>query len=97
MKSALMAGRSPSCEMLQWGHGMPAPPRHLSSLRPHGLCGWFSHTQRASWQRRHLGMGGGGEGIGREPLRAALLRPVEKSDQAIDKLGRLKSPWPGRA
>ena len=34
-------------------------------------------------------MGGGGEGIGREPLRAALLRPVEKSDQAIDKLGRL--------
>ena len=84
-----MAGRSPSCEVLQSGHGMPAPPQHLSSLRPHGLSGWFSHTQRASWQRRHLGMAGRVKGVGSEPLRPALLRSVEKNDQAGDKLGCL--------
>ena len=32
---------------------------------------------------------GRGEGVGREPLRPSLLRSVEKSDQAIDELGRL--------
>ena len=54
---------------------------------------WFvrvvTHTQRASWQRRHLGMAGRVKGVGSEPLRPALLRSVEKNDQAGDKLGCL--------